>query len=72
MIPDAVLPHDGLRKYSAPDFTVPGLVFLLFPREVYLILGVRNNVCPLYWMSPGPGKCLGFVVNWFTFLVVFR
>ncbi len=56
MIPDAVLPHDGLRKYSAPDFTVPGLVFLLFPREVYLILGVRNNVCPLYWNVARPGK----------------
>ena len=35
---------------------VPGLVFLSFPGEVHLIRGVRNNVCPLYWMSPGPGK----------------
>ena len=41
---------------------VPGLVFLLFPGGSapdswrYLIRGVRNNVCPLYWMSPGPGE----------------
>lgn len=28
----------------------------MFRDKVYLILGVRNNVCPLYWNVARPGK----------------